>query len=48
MTVVLRSAVTVQDSSQVLSTSTLKYHAAKNHETPPSPFKLIPGQPALL
>jgi len=28
--------------------STPKYHAADKHDTPPSHFKLTPGQPALL
>jgi len=44
-TVVVRSAVTDPDSSQVLST--LRYHAADKHDTPPSHFKLTLGQPAL-
>jgi len=32
---VVRSAVTGPNSSRVLSTSTLKYHAADKHDTPP-------------
>jgi len=48
MTVVVRSAVTGPDSSWVLSASTLKYHAADIHDTPPSHIKLTLGQPALL
>jgi len=33
--------------SQVLDASTVKYHAADKHDTPPSHFKLTLGQPAL-
>jgi len=45
MTVVVRSVVTGPDSRQVLNASTLKYHAADKHDTPPSHFKLTLGQP---
>jgi len=48
MTVVVRSAVTGPDSSWVLRASTPNYHAADKYDTPPSQFKLMLGQPALL
>jgi len=47
-TVVVRTAVTGPDSSQVLCASTQKYHAADKHDTRLSHFKLTLGQPALL
>jgi len=48
MTVVIRSAVTVPDpQAGILCASTLKYHAADEHDTPSSHFKPSMGQPAL-
>jgi len=44
---VVRSAVTGPDSSHVYGAITPKYHALDKHDTPPSHFKLKPGQPAL-
>jgi len=46
-TVVVRSAVTGPDTSRVYCGSTPKYHAADQHGTPPSHFKLSQGQPAM-
>jgi len=46
--VVVRSAVTGPDSSRVYCVSTPKYHAADEHDTPPSHIKLTLGQPSLL
>jgi len=47
-TVVVRSAVTGQDSSKVSIVSTLKYHATDKNDTPLSHFNLTVGQPVVL
>jgi len=48
MTVVVRSAVTGPESSGILMCAKYMYHAADEHDTTPSHFKLTLGQPALL
>jgi len=48
MTVEFRSIVTGPDSSGFKSASTVKYHAADKHITPPNHFILILRQPVLL
>jgi len=47
MTVVVRSAVTGQDSRGVEFASTPKYHAADQQDNPPCRFKMTLGQALL-